>query len=190
MPSQHRNVRQRRTESLGGSAWGDLHRTIMIALPRSTESELVELLSANLGDAEDLGRLAGWRLWRLINDRRDKHHYRPRHGDRLQADHVTEWDDATPAERRRILARSASPAQEADRRAEFLRKQEAQREEAHRREAALAAAEAERAEKFARWNLARYTQPQAQQPAPETAGAQDRATPTAGHRRITARRRR
>lgn len=101
-------AREGDSRSLTGSAWSDLHRTIMIALRRSTESELVELLSANVGEADDLGRLAGWRLWRLINSRRDAHEHAVRRRV-AQARHVTAWDEPDEAERdRRIAAGQAA----------------------------------------------------------------------------------
>lgn len=70
-----RSAREGDSRSLTGSAWSDLHRTIVIALRWSTESELVELLCSDVSDADDPGRLAGWRLWRLINTRQDAHGY-------------------------------------------------------------------------------------------------------------------
>ncbi|MFI8992170.1 hypothetical protein ACIG63_45795 [Streptomyces antimycoticus] len=140
------------SRSVTGDAWSDLHHTITIALPRSTESELVELLTSNIVrydrwgrvefKADNLGRLAGWRLWRLINSRKDAHGYGPRRQVRVAA-HVEAWDEATAEERARIRAR-AEQARE-------LRK----RQELARAEQALA----ERAERRERWGLHRYEQP-------------------------------
>jgi hypothetical protein len=50
---------------------------IGIALRRSSPAELFELLTSNIGQAENMGRLAAWRCWKLINARRDTHAYRP-----------------------------------------------------------------------------------------------------------------
>ncbi|MFI1869697.1 hypothetical protein [Streptomyces jumonjinensis] len=162
---------EERSRSLTGDPWADLRHTIMIALRRSTESELVELLTSNIvqrdqwgnitSRAETIGRLAGWRLWRLINSRRDTHEHRPR-PTTPQAPHVTRWDDVEYAvtRRREILARPAavpSRAQQTDALAEW-------REQERRGRAARAAAEAEEAALAqaaeaiaARWGLGRYT---------------------------------
>ncbi|TFE54707.1 hypothetical protein E3E14_07195 [Streptomyces sp. ICN441] len=150
-----------------GSAWSDLQRTVRIALRRSTEGELVEVLSSSVAGVDDVGRLAGWRLWRLINARRDAHGYGSRRRTVAQADHVTRWDNVAPnvADRARTVATSpASVALHTDREAEL-------REQERRREAARLAAEAEldreakRAELTNRWGLNRYTPgPQSDQP--------------------------
>ncbi|MFD8386555.1 hypothetical protein ACFV2X_50040 [Streptomyces sp. NPDC059679] len=144
---------EERSRSLTGDAWSDLHHTITIALRRSTESELVELLTSNIvrydrwgrieAKAQNVGRLAGWRLWRLINSRKNAHGYGPRREIRVAA-HVEAWDEATPAERDRIRAR----AQEA--------RELHQRQELARAEQALA----ERAERRERWGLHRFEQPE------------------------------
>jgi hypothetical protein len=86
-----------------GSAWGDLHRTVVIALRRgATESELVELMTHNVTDVVgDVGRLAGWRLWRWINAHRDALAYRNPPQVKVAA-HVTAWDEASPEQRERI----------------------------------------------------------------------------------------
>ncbi|MFG2176958.1 hypothetical protein ACGFMO_37290 [Streptomyces niveus] len=157
------------SRSITGDAWSDLHHTITIALRRSTESELVELLTGNIvqrdqwgevtGQAENLGRLAGWRLWRLINSRKNAHGYGRRRDVRVAA-HVAAWDEATFEERTRMRAR-AEQARELDR----------QREQA-RIEHRLA----ERAERRERWGLHRFEQPEprrwAQEPEQEHIEAQ------------------
>lgn len=127
-----------------GSAWSDLHRTIAIALRRSTESEVVEILSANVGEADDLGRLAGWRLWRLINARKDAHGY-GRRRDVPQARHVQHWDNPDSAElaRRRAAAEHAQAVINARRQA---------------LNASIDAAAAQRAELRDRWDLRRWAQ--------------------------------
>lgn len=149
------------SRSITGDSWSDLHHTIAIALRRSTESELVELLTSNVirrnewGEvtfrAENLGRLAGWRLWRLINSRKNAHGYGRRREVKVAA-HVEVWDEATSAELARIRSR-----------AEHARELDKQREEA-RIEQRLA----ERAERRERWGLHRFEQPEprrwAQQP--------------------------
>lgn len=90
------------------SAWSDLHRTVMIALRRSTSAEVVEVLSANVLQAEDLGRLAAWRLWRLINSRGDRHGYRTA----TKTDRTAAWwDDLTPDQIRRTGARKTLVAE-------------------------------------------------------------------------------
>ena len=94
------------------SAWSDLQRTTRIALRRSTEGELIELLSSNVAGVEDVGKLAAWRLWRLINSRKDAHGYGCRR-DVAQAAHVTAWDEADAAERVRLQI-SAPPREMAD----------------------------------------------------------------------------
>lgn len=146
------------------SAWTDLHRTVQIALRRSTASELVEVLSSSVAGVDDVGRLAAWRLWRLINSRKAHSHGRRRTV--AQAAHVTGWDDigTAVAERSRIMAAPAAPAVDLwDREAEL-------REQARRREAARLAAEAElaqeaqRAELGERWRLDRWTRRPEQEP--------------------------
>jgi hypothetical protein len=137
--------------SLTGSAWSDLHHTIMIALRRGgTESELVELLTGNVirydewghvvFKATNVGRLAGFRLWKFINERPNAHGY----GHRRkvpQAQHVTTWDEATAEERARIRARAAQ-VREVQQRREMAR---------------IEAAAAQRAERHERWGLDRWT---------------------------------
>ncbi len=98
------------SRSRTGSAWEDLHHTVTIALRRgATESEVVELLTTNVvrrdqwgvitHRPDDLGRLAGWRLWRLIRSRPDAPQYRRRTLRWRPADHVTRWDEASAQER-------------------------------------------------------------------------------------------
>ncbi|MFD5234325.1 hypothetical protein ACFWJ5_38595 [Streptomyces qaidamensis] len=148
------------------SAWTDLQRTVRIALRRATEYELVELLSSSVAGVDDVGRLAAWRLWRLINDRRNAHGYGGCRRPAAQADHVTTWDHVPTAvaERARIMATSAAPADLHDRQAE-LREQERRREAARLAAEAELAREAERAELSGRWRLDRYTPtPQQDQP--------------------------
>jgi len=122
------------------SAWSDLQRTVRIALRRSTESELVEVLSSKVAGVDDVGKLAAWRLWRLINSRKDAHGY-GRRRDVPQAAHVTAWDEAEAAERDRIRLRAAQ-----------VRVAQEREEEARR-----VAAAAERAEQSERWNLKRWS---------------------------------
>lgn len=148
------------------SAWTDLQRTVRIALRRSTESELVDLLSHNVAGVDDVGRLSAWRLWRLIKARRDAHGYGGRRRTVAQAAHVTRWDHipTAVAERARIMTAPATQPDLHDRKAEL-------REQARRREAARIAAEAElareaqRAELTGRWGLDRYAP--ARRPEPE-----------------------
>ncbi|MFI9825615.1 hypothetical protein ACIHFC_35110 [Streptomyces sp. NPDC052013] len=114
---------------------------------------------------DDVGRLAAWRLWRLINDRRNAHGYGGRRSPVAQADHVTRWDHVptTVAERARLMSTPATPADLHDRQADL-------REQGRRREAARIAAEAElarqaeRAELSGRWGLDRYTPRPQQEP--------------------------
>lgn len=147
------------------SAWTDLQRTVRIALRRATEYELVELLSSNMAGVDDVGRLAAWRLWRLINERRNAHGYGGRRGP-AQAEHVTRWDHVPTAvaERARIMATPAGPAELHDRQAE-LREQERRREAARIAAEAELRREAERVELSGRWGLDRYApRPQQNQP--------------------------
>ncbi|MDT0477836.1 hypothetical protein RM863_37530 [Streptomyces sp. DSM 41014] len=150
------------------SAWTDLQRTVRIALRRSTESELVEVLSGSVHGVDDVGRLAAWRLWQLINARKNAHGYGGRRRTVAQADHVTRWDH-TPtavAERARIMATQAAPADLRDRQAELL-EQERRREAARIAAEAELAREAERAELTGRWGLDRYApvrRPEPEQP--------------------------
>ncbi|MFF0794156.1 hypothetical protein [Streptomyces spiralis] len=148
------------------SAWTDLQRTVRIALRRATEYELVELLSSSVAGVDDVGRLAAWRLWRLINARRDAHGYGGRRRPVAQADHVTRWDHipTAVAERARTMATPASPADLHDRQAE-LREQERRREAARRAAEAELAREAQRVELTGRWGLDRYAP--ARRPEPE-----------------------
>lgn len=148
------------SRSITGDAWSDLHHTVEIALRRSTESELVELLTSNVirrnewGEvvfrAENLGRLAGWRLWRLINARKNAHGYGRRREVKVAA-HVEAWDKATSRERDLIRART-----------EHARALQQRRQEA-RVEQALA----ERAERRERWGLHRFEQPEIRNAEPE-----------------------
>lgn len=112
-----------------GSAWSDLHRTVLIALRRSTESELVEVLSASVGHADDVARLAAWRL---IRSRPDAHAYARRREVR-QADRVTRWDQASHAERERIRTELAERRAAADRLQDARLQAAADREERYRR---------------------------------------------------------
>ncbi|MEU9314087.1 tetratricopeptide repeat protein [Streptomyces sp. NPDC048256] len=94
------------------SAWTGLQRTVRIALRRSTDAELVDVLSGSVHGVDDVGRLAAWRLWQLINARKDAHGYGDRRRTVAQAGHVTRWDH-TPtavAERARTMAAQAAPA--------------------------------------------------------------------------------
>jgi hypothetical protein len=149
------------------SAWTDLQRTVRIALRRSTESELVEVLSGSVHGVDDVGRLAAWRLWQLINARKNAHGYGGRRRRTVvPADHVTRWDHlpTAVAERARIMATQASPADLRNRQAE-LREQERRREAARIAAEAELAREAERAELTGRWGLNRYAA--ARRPEPE-----------------------
>lgn len=138
------------SRSITGDAWSDLHHTVEIALRRSTEYELVELLTSNVvrrnewGEvtfrAENLGRLAAWRLWRLINSRKDAHGYGRRRREVRAAAHVEWWDETTTAERERIRSRTTTTG-----RHPALDRMEELREQERRREAARLAAEAEQA---------------------------------------------
>ncbi|MEU7230021.1 hypothetical protein [Streptomyces chrestomyceticus] len=88
-----------------GPTWDDLLRVVQIALRRTTPSHLVEILSASVAGAADVGRLATWRCWNLINSRRDQQHHGKRQspptGPRAAA-----WDDASFAERQRQRAQA------------------------------------------------------------------------------------
>ncbi|MEV6297570.1 hypothetical protein AB0M41_46125 [Streptomyces sp. NPDC051896] len=118
---------------------------------------MVDLLSHNVAGVDDVGRLAAWRLWRLISARRDAHGYGGRRRTVAQATHVTGWDHipTAVAERARIMTAPAAQPDFLDREAEL-------REQARRREAAPIAAEAElareaqRAELADRWGLDLY----------------------------------
>ncbi|MFE2749589.1 hypothetical protein ACFXKX_35615 [Streptomyces scopuliridis] len=142
------------SRSITGAAWSDLLHTITVALRRSTESELVELLTGNIvrrnewGEitfrADNLGRLAGWRLWRLINSRKNAHGYGRRREVQV-ATHVETWDEATSEERDRIRGR-AERARELDKQRELARVEQRLAERAERRE---------------RWGLHRFEQPEA-----------------------------
>jgi len=144
---------QEQSRSVTGDAWSDLHHTITIALRRSTESELVELLTSNIVrydeegriafKADNLGRLAGWRLWRLINSRKNAHGYGPRREVKVAA-HVEARDEATSEERARMRTRAAQ-AQQIQHRQEMAR---------------IEQAAAERAERHERWGLHRFERPE------------------------------
>jgi len=156
-------------QSDGRTPWADLHRVVGIALPRASEGELVELLSSNMAGVEDVVTVAGWRCWRLINARRDKHAYRPRRD--KPAERVLSWDDNTEVERYRYSRQFAATwygPVPPDPRAEQIRAErvaaeqaaaerrqaeEHKRAEVERRRAELAAAEAEKAEQYQRWGL-------------------------------------
>ncbi|MER7807538.1 hypothetical protein [Streptomyces sp900116325] len=102
----------------------------MIALGRGgTESQLVELLTGNVirydqwgrvvFKATNVGLLAGFRLWKFINERPNAHGY-GHQGKVPQAQQATEWDEATAEERTRIRAR-AGQAREVQQRREMAR---------------------------------------------------------------------
>ncbi|WP_158717967.1 hypothetical protein [Streptomyces sp. NRRL F-2664] len=139
------------SRSITGDSWSDLHHTVTIALRRSTESELVELLTSNIvrrnewGEitfqAESMGRLAAWRLWRLINSRKDAHGYGRRREVKVAA-HVEAWDEATCEQQARMRAR-IEQARELDRQREAARVEQRLAERAERRE---------------RWGLHRFEQ--------------------------------
>ncbi|GGX36485.1 hypothetical protein GCM10010353_59460 [Streptomyces chryseus] len=138
------------------SGWADLHRAVMIALRRSTEGEISEVLTGNVGNVEDLGRLAGFRLWRLINAKRDAHGYGRRRTVR-PAGHVQTWDEATGEARESYRNRTAAEPLPGmyDTRADMLRaKAERGIEQARRATEARRQAEAaEREALYARWNI-------------------------------------
>ncbi|MFF9128414.1 hypothetical protein ACF09J_35110 [Streptomyces sp. NPDC014889] len=140
-----------------GSAWSDLQRTVGIALRRSTESELVEVLSSSVAGVDDVGRLAAWRLWRLINSRKDALGY-GRRRTAVPAPSVAEWDDidSTVAKRARILMQPVAQP-DLSSREEDLREQNRRREAARLAAEAELAAEAKRAELTDRWSLDRWT---------------------------------
>lgn len=162
LPSGHWDERGRWHRA---SAWTDLQRTVQIALRRSTETELVEVLSGSVAGVDDVGRLAAWRLWQLINARKDAHGYGGRQRTVAQADHVTRWDHIPTAiaARARSLATQAPPADLGDRQAE-LREQERRREAARIAAEAELTREAERAELAGRWGLDRYSPPRRPEP--------------------------
>lgn len=132
------------SRSRTGSAWEDLQRTVAIALRRgATESEIVELLSTNVvrrdqwgtvtHRPDDLGRLAGWRLWRLIRSRPDAPQYRRPTLRWRPAEHVTAWDEASSEEReRRRTALADERRRQAEREARRLEHVAAERRERRR----------------------------------------------------------
>ena len=156
-------LRSPRSEAAGevqGDPYADLLRTIVIALPRSSEGELIEVLTGSVASAADVGKVAASRLWRLINSRRTKHEYK-RIPHVPEAEHVTWWDEATPDERARKRELSAAPvppygtrnpAAEAARTRAAQARAEAERqreEQARQREQAAA----KRAAQYARWGI-------------------------------------
>ncbi|MEU4924608.1 hypothetical protein AB0G29_35305 [Streptomyces parvus] len=146
-------TREELSRSITGDSWSDLHHTVAIALRRSTESELVELLTSNIvrrnewGEitfqAENMGRLAAWRLWRLINDRKNAHGYGRRRKVKA-ARHIEAWDEATPEQRAQMRARAEQ--------ARVMREQ--------RMAARVEERLAERADRRERWGLHRFEQPE------------------------------
>ncbi|MEG9552195.1 hypothetical protein V5N34_29395 [Streptomyces baarnensis] len=136
----------------GGSAWSDLQHTVRIALRRSTESELVEVLSSSVAGVDDVGRLAAWRLWRLINSRKNAHGHGRRRTS-MPADVKT-----TLAKRSHALTRSVAQP-DLSSREEELREQNRRREAARLAAEAELAAEAKRAELTNRWGLDRWASP-------------------------------
>ncbi|MGW1765018.1 hypothetical protein ACWCQL_13205 [Streptomyces sp. NPDC002073] len=137
------------SRSLTGDAWSDLHLTITIALTRgATESELVELLTHNVirhdrwgrvtFRATNVGRLAGYRLWKWISANPHPAYRRTRTV--RQADHVTRWDEASQEARDRARGTGT-----------WVR----ERNEMRARAEAEAYA-ASRAERLARWGLDRW----------------------------------
>ncbi|MET7843658.1 hypothetical protein ABZT45_34655 [Streptomyces sp. NPDC005356] len=145
-----------------GSAWSDLQRTVQIALRRSTESELVEMLSSSVAGVDDVGRLAAWRLWRLINSRKNSHGYASR-----RTTGVASWDgvETTVVKPARVLAqRPAEP--DLNSRAAELQEQNRRREAARLAAEAELAAEAKRAELAGRWDLERWAVPSTEQEQP------------------------
>ncbi|WP_226487504.1 hypothetical protein [Streptomyces parvulus] len=161
-------LRSGRWDELGrwqaASAWSDLQRTVRIALRRATEYELVELLSSSVAGVDDVGRLAAWRLWRLIKDRKNAYGYGDSRRPVAQANHVTRWDHVPTAlaERAHLMAAPTAPADLHDRQAD-LREQERRREAARLAAEAELRREAERVELSGRWGLDRYTPPPQQE---------------------------
>lgn len=133
----------------GRSPWEDLRHALAVALPRSSEGELFEVLTRPMDSAEDVGRVAGARLWKLINSRGTKHQYRqipPRIAQLRPA-----RDDMS--DRQREQMREAWAAGEAvpgapNPLADAVRAKHRQAEEARR-----AQVEAERRAAFARWGI-------------------------------------
>ncbi|MFE7194479.1 hypothetical protein [Kitasatospora sp. NPDC057541] len=135
-----------------GTQWADLHRVIVMALHRSTEQELVFLLTGGIRSAENLGRLAAWRLWKLINTRRDAHGYGPRPMEHIRIQN----DDLDPAEivRHAELSLQArqQPVPRDDRAAAAHAASAAAKAEAARR---AAEDEARRRAEYERWGIKR-----------------------------------
>ncbi|MFF1794316.1 hypothetical protein ACFVXQ_08815 [Kitasatospora sp. NPDC058263] len=135
-----------------GTQWSDLHRVIVMALHRSTEQELVHLLTGGIRSADNLGRLAAWRLWRLINTRRDAHG----HGRTLNEHIRAERDDLHPAEITRYaelsLKARRAPAPRDERASAAHAAHAAAQAEVERR---AVEAEAQRREQYERWGIKR-----------------------------------
>ncbi len=169
------------SRSQTGDLWSDLHRVMVIALRRgATESQLVEVLTSNIvqydqwgnvkSRATTVGRLAAWRLWRLVDSLKDARGYH-RIPNVPQAPHVTEWDDTerTAYRRARVLNGHGDPL--AVKPGELQERQESARRAAFARVAAEAR-EAKRSELAERWNLERF--------APATDTTPDKPTPRIG----------
>ncbi|MFF2751124.1 hypothetical protein ACFVVA_37010 [Kitasatospora sp. NPDC058048] len=135
-----------------GSQWDDLRRVIVMALHRSTEQELVHLLTGGIRSADNLGRLAAWRLWRLINTRRNAHGHGPRPKEHIRA----ERDDLSPAEISRAgdlyLQAMAEPIPRDDRATAAHAAHAAAKARAERQ---AAEDEAVRREQYERWGIKR-----------------------------------
>ncbi|MCP3822189.1 hypothetical protein NLX86_30095 [Streptomyces sp. A3M-1-3] len=131
--------------------WSDLVRTIAVALRRSTPAEVFETLTSNIADVDDLGRLAGWRLWRLINRRQDAHGYRPAPQVRVSA-LASAWDEADAEQLARLRAEADRRAGEPQPGTTAVAATERARRLAEQ-DAARAAAAAERAALYARWGI-------------------------------------
>ncbi|WP_369380333.1 hypothetical protein [Streptomyces sp. cg36] len=128
-----------------GSAWEDLRRTVEIALRRTTPGDIVDILTASITNADDLGRVAGWRLWKLINTKRNAQGY-GRRAQVQQALHVTLRDDHSAsylADRREWFALCDQRRREAD------------------------AARAEQLSVYERWAIWRLTEPREPTPPKE-----------------------
>ncbi|WP_433860355.1 hypothetical protein [Streptomyces kronopolitis] len=112
-------------------AWDDLRNVVMIALRRTTPTHLIEILSSSVKDAADVGRLAAWRCWKLINFQRNQDGYRKRPAVPVGAK-VALWDVASPAELQRHRER-AEAAHRADVQARRREEHERRRQEVETR---------------------------------------------------------
>ncbi|MFK0294809.1 hypothetical protein ACIQU6_30655 [Streptomyces sp. NPDC090442] len=112
-------------------AWDDLLHVVTLAVQRTTPTTVLEVLTSSVRGAVDVGRLAAWRCWRLVNTHRNKPGHAPRHRPVPITARQVAWDAMPPPDLHRLRHQQAqaptSTAQLAARRAQHRRAEEERR---------------------------------------------------------------